>query len=202
MQFHPDFAEFLMAWKTKADSYDSQTLAGMYDKFFTLFVIYNRLYAMATFCLWSEGEDEPNSDNAFPDTKAATQNLACFLGPSKLMRQILGDQVTGDALQRLQEFLRTHEFHFKLKLPYADADNKADERLLRAMQSSEDCRKARAMLELLHCVRCNMFHGSKSFHPVQEAVLRPITVILEKVIQLTVQELRSRNEPVRPIRTV
>ena len=36
--------EFYQRWKTKADSYDSESLADYFVRFFTLFLIYKRIY--------------------------------------------------------------------------------------------------------------------------------------------------------------
>ena len=57
MSLSSNFVQFIRGWTTKAESIrlHDHDLASYFDKFFTLFVIYNRLYTEATFTLWRDG---------------------------------------------------------------------------------------------------------------------------------------------------
>jgi hypothetical protein len=43
-----EFIDFYHNWQSKAAAYSDEDLRSAFDKFFTLFVLYNRLYAAAS----------------------------------------------------------------------------------------------------------------------------------------------------------
>jgi hypothetical protein len=67
-----EFTEFVRNWERKANEYDTSDLGNCFDKFFTLYVAFNRIYAEATFTLARNGKIQLNNDRPFPDKKAAT----------------------------------------------------------------------------------------------------------------------------------
>lgn len=77
----PEFRSFYLRWHRKADDYDAQHLGGAFDRFFTLFVVYNRLYAQATFELARQPGSGVHIDpnGFFPDGKAAKKYVGQFL---------------------------------------------------------------------------------------------------------------------------
>jgi hypothetical protein len=76
---------FISRWTHKASTIVLDDLATYFDKFITLFVAYNRLYAEATFVLWRNGTVTiPNANSHFPDGNAAKEYVATFLGEQDL----------------------------------------------------------------------------------------------------------------------
>jgi hypothetical protein len=46
MALNPRFKEFCNRWLEKAKEYDETELSQLFDKFFTLYVVYNALYVL------------------------------------------------------------------------------------------------------------------------------------------------------------
>jgi len=66
-----EFTEFYRRWKEKAEGYRDENLKDVFDKFFTLYVLYNRLYAEVTFQMAKDNLINLTDRNNFPDKKAA-----------------------------------------------------------------------------------------------------------------------------------
>jgi len=98
----PEFREFYENWITKADQCREDRLGGSFDRFFTLFVIYNRLYAEATFHLARLKEIDFVGRSAFPDGKAAREYVSQFLGAENLMRSLNEDDACKDAMTQIE----------------------------------------------------------------------------------------------------
>ncbi len=71
-----EIQSFCENWIAKANAYENDNLQHVFDKFFTLFVVYNRLYVEATFRMSNKGEINIRNRNSFPDPQApATASL-------------------------------------------------------------------------------------------------------------------------------
>jgi len=81
-----DCKEFVKRWIAKADATALDNLAGYFDKFTTLFTIYNKLYSEAAFVLNREGAIKLNAKAHIPDAKSATNYIAVFLGEAEMKR--------------------------------------------------------------------------------------------------------------------
>lgn len=186
---------FVERWLQKAEAIqlNQNDLASYLDKFFTLFVIYNRLYMEATFQMWRDGvlEPHPPEKNNFPDSNAAKKYTAKFLTPPSIIQSLTSDTVTLEAINNLIDILQSGSFFVLLKAPKMEGNRQADEELLKRMRSSDEKRKAEAILEFIHAIRCNTFHGSKGYTPDQIKVLAPCIKILEKLIPMLFEKLRT-----------
>jgi hypothetical protein len=60
-----------------------------------------------------------------------------------------------------------------------------------ALESHSRDRRAKAVLEALYAIRCNMFHGQKEFDVAQVALLRPAICVLEGTIHVLYDTLDS-----------
>ena len=196
MKLHYEFKEFWEGWMKKVSAIELKGLADYYDKFITLFVIYNRLYANATFWLWdSQRAPFPGKSNSFPDTKAACVYVGQFLGEAEMMETLRQNPETHNAINSLLNVLRRGDRYFKLKMPRAEPDPKEDEKLLKKLESDNPVEQAQGVLEIIHCVRCNTFHGSKNFSYVQIEILGPIITLLEALNSLLRRKLEEVPEP-------
>lgn len=82
-----ELKEFYHRWNIKCNSYDNQILSDLFDKFFSLFVIYNRLYNEVTALFEINGTlDQMREEGIIDkkpkrvrDNKAATVCVAKFL---------------------------------------------------------------------------------------------------------------------------
>ena len=187
-----EFREFVHIWREKAARH-GHNLRGEFDRFFTLFVIYNRLYAEATF----ELARRPGSgvtlgaNNAFPDGRAARVYVGQYLGNEHLIEVMEGDAVCADAIQNIITFLDQGRFFIKLHRVYGTRQEAEDQRLLSKFRSQSKNQRAEAVLDFVYSVRCNLFHGHKSFKAIQLKVIRPANALLLALIKMLFERLNG-----------
>lgn len=197
MSLSSNFVRFIEGWSQKADSIDlvDHDLGSYFDKFFTLFVIYNRLYAEATFTLWRDGRIEPPDPDAFfPDSAAAKRYVAEFLDGPTMVRSLESAQETRAAIRQMERILEDPHSFVVLRGPRADGSRPHDEALLDKLRSHRPWEKAKAILEFVHAIRCNTFHGSKEFDRVQINVLKACITVISHLNQLLMEKLNE--EPI------
>ncbi len=186
----PEITRFCNRWLSKAEeSLDKQDLQGTFDGFFSYFVAFNRLYGVATLDLARKGAITLNP-RRFPDATAATSYVAQYVGSSKLMTAIDGDPSCSQALRQLCDLLDQQRFHISLD-SYGNPEVDEDEILLRNLESNSSAARASAMLEIIYCIRCNMFHGQKGFDDVQLEILMPVIDLLRKTTTILLDELKK-----------
>jgi hypothetical protein len=191
MGISPELEEFCSRWLAKADDYpDCDTnLAHAFDRFFTLFVVYNRLYAEATYRLGQRGRI--TLTRRFPDAEASQEFVVQYLTASALLRAI--DHQRGADVTTIRDLLQQGRFALKLDPPDFRPNRDLDLDLSRRLGSRGN-QRACAVLETLYCIRCNIFHGQKGFHQEQLELLAPASRLLLVVIEALYQGLRD--EPV------
>jgi hypothetical protein len=59
------------------------------------------------------------------------------------------------------------------------------------MQSPDFEEKVEGILETIYQVRCNLFHGEKSFAPHQKMILLPCIVILEEINDVIFEYIKN-----------
>ncbi len=84
MALSPDLRNFCSNWRAKATAYSTDELAGAFDRFFTSYVAFNRLYAEATYRLAQRGR--VNLHERFPDSQAAQEYVVQFCTAETLTR--------------------------------------------------------------------------------------------------------------------
>ena len=178
---------FCRNWLTKAEAYSSEDISGAFDRFFTLYVAFNRLYAEATFRLARRGQVRLRG--RFPDSKAAQEYLLQFCGAEALTHAWESDPNTITALHQIADHLHQGRFALKLDMVTGNRRPAADHELLAALDSRSRNRRAQATLEVLYAIRCNMFHGHKGFEPIQLELLRPAILLLRSTINVLYQAL-------------
>jgi hypothetical protein len=183
MTLSPEFEGFYSSWIHKATFSKGDDLRGLFDKFFTFFVIYNRLYAEATFVLGRKGEIDLSKRTSFPDGEAAKTYVLKYLGSSCLMDRIAASSEATSAIETMRGLLKDGVFHIKLNMVTGDPQPAKDAALLKDLESRSTNARAKAILDLLYSIRCNMFHGHKGFHQVQIKLLLPVVILLRVVIE-------------------
>lgn len=182
MALSPEFEQFCHRWRHKASHYAGVETADWFDKFFTLWVLFNALY---TEVAWRTGKQ------GLSDDTAAQDNLLHYLGATQFIGTLRADPAVVAALIEIQEFLHSHVYYFKLDRRTGARQPDEDERILSGLQSNAKNDQGKSILEALYCIRCNMFHGHKAFDPMQVELLRPMIVLLEKTIDITQQHLEQ-----------
>lgn len=184
-----EFKTFYKNWLAKAAQDQGNDIGQYFNRFFTLFVVYNRLYAEATFLLARQNQINLSTRKAFPDADAATDYVIQFLRSTWLIDQLEQDAECQKALNRLIQLLESGRFYIKLDMIRGNPQPLEDQELLNRLKSKSKNDRATAILEAIYSIRCNMFHGHKGFNEVQAELLDPIIVILEKVIELLYKKL-------------
>lgn len=181
MAMSPELRDFCGNWRQKATDY-GHDVRGAFDRFFTLYVVFNRLYAEATFRLARKGQAK--LQKRFPDSQASQEYVVQFVTARRLTDAWTGSPEVSTAIAEIADHLRQHQFFLKLDLVTGEQRPNEDADLLVRLESKGRNKRAQAGLEVLYVIRCNMFHGHKGFRPVQLDLLRPALVLLEATIEV------------------
>jgi len=190
---NPEFHDFYNRWRAKANDYQGEDIHTAFDRFFTLFVIYNRLYAEATFDLVRNNQEHLDPRRSFPDGTAAKRYVGKYLGKANLIHSLEEDRPCAEAIQAVMRLLAGpvdgRQFAIVLHKIDGSPQRGEDQRLLQKFSSRSDDVRAEAVLEFLYAVRVNLFHGHKTFHPVQLVVMKPANVLLLRTIDILFERL-------------
>ncbi len=184
MPLTPHLDQFHQRWRQKAAGYGDVETRDWFDRFFSLYVVFNALYTEAALDLERNGLITLDSTRGIPDDRASQEYVVQYVGAKALVKALTDDPAVTAALAQIEQFLQQHTYHFRLNRLTGNAQDAEDERILVDLQSNDTNAKACSVLEVLYCVRCNMFHGHKMFEPVQVDLLRPVIIILAKVIDI------------------
>jgi len=186
-----EIENFCEKWIEKADNYNDNNLQDVFDKFFTLFVVYNRLYVEATFRMSNRGEINFQNRNSFPDSQAAKNYVVQYITSRTINEEFNNDENCTEAIERLKEIIRNHEFNIKLNMVTGMEEREKDLKLLTELEANSTNKRIKAIADFLYSIRCNVFHAQKGFEENQLRVLNPVNVILKKMISLLFDKLRS-----------
>lgn len=189
----PEFEDFYRSWLQKAEEYEETDLRQCFDKFFTLFVVYNRLYAEATFTLARKGEINLATRYSFPDSMAAKSYVQKYLGGANLLSKLEDNEESKQAIATIRNLIEDGIFNIKLNMVTGNSQREADLELLKSLKSTNRGQRARAILDIIYSIRCNMFHGHKGFTPVQVKILRPVITVLENIIRALCDKLSTES---------
>ena len=192
MELNPELSRFVSNWLAKADAIQLKSLEDYFDKFFTLYVVYNRLYAEVTFDLDRRRQINISNKKSFPDREAATNYVLKVVGSTKLITSVTGDSDCAQALREIEQLIEGGKFSIKLNIITGCRQPDEDQNLLSRLRSSTNkSARAQAILDLVYSVRCNTFHGHKGFDEIQTQILGPVIVLLKKIIELTKEALTN-----------
>ena len=181
--------DFSQNWLRKAENITGNDLQDHFDKFFTLYVVYNRLYVEATYRLANNGHIKLGS--TFPDRKASINYTVQYLTCKKIDALFQNDKVVLKAIDDLKKIIEKNQFNIKLHLVTAQPQPDKDADLLKRMKSSSTDIRICGIVEFIYSIRCNIFHAQKSYNGRQKKVLRPTIIILNKIIEILFQELNN-----------
>lgn len=187
MALSPELETFVQNWRDKAHAYPDEDIRGAFDRFFTSYVAFNRLYAEAAFRLARRGQVKLR--DRFPDSQAAQEYVVQYCGAVTLTQSWERAPATAAAISQISEHLRERRFALKLDMVTGERNRDADLKLLNGLESRSKNRRAQSVLEALYAIRCNMFHGHKDFQPIQLQLLKPAIVVLESTINVLHQTL-------------
>ncbi|WP_134044366.1 hypothetical protein [Paraburkholderia caballeronis] len=177
---------FCDRWISKADIYRSDSLEDLFDRFFTLFVAYNRLYS-ASAELHRATLDPRKVPMLQGDRREATTIMAQLIQQPRFSDIVQENSVIADSCKSISELLLNRQFFLHSVRGTGKPDHARDERLAEELQRH----RILAVLECLYQIRCNIFHGEKEFAPRQAQLLAPATVLLEAIVKLGRSVLRE-----------
>lgn len=166
------FTDFYTNWTGKANGIVGDNLSNVYDKYMTLFVIYNNLYNQIPDKLISDGIVVPNK---IYDNKAATEMVVQFLGANQFLDELAVNNL-GTDVDSIINLIEQETFHIKIN--HGQYDRNEDLKILSELRSTNEQKKAIAILKVVYYVRCNIFHGNKDFQEYQRLIVEPLTRIL------------------------
>ncbi|MGN8058781.1 hypothetical protein ACTJKN_21015 [Pedobacter sp. 22163] len=169
------FVNFYNNWSAKYDSIDGEDLSHLFDKYVTLFIIYNSLYTLIPETLIAQGiHVRPNMNDNEMSTKLVTK----FIGASDLLSRL---NELGNNHDIVQLIGLIHNEEFYINLYYGQRQRNEDLKILVKLKSTNDSQKAVGVLEVIYNVRCNLMHGHKNFVEPQRQLLSPLIRILKSL---------------------
>ena len=183
---------FCDSWRGKAAAYSLDDHGDAFDRFFTSYVVFNRLYAEATHRLARRGA--VRLGDSFPDSRAARDYVIQYCNAAVLTQAWERNPATAEAIHRIAEHLRERRFALKLDPVTGQRRPDKDRVLAAALESRGRGQRAKGVLEALYAIRCNMFHGQKDFDVAQLALLRPAILLLEGTIETLSGELERLDD--------
>lgn len=185
-----ELREFCERWFQKAQGYHGQSIQERFDRFFTLFVVYNRLYAELTLS-WARTGRIQLRGRSLPDEKPATEYVHSYLGTNHIWSNLQNDDRCQQAVSTIRNLLENQVFVIKLDRLRGTPRPEEDLKLLHNLRSDNKRWKVSALLDIIYSVRCNMFHGHKGFDRVQAEILAPVNVLLNKLAGLLYERLSA-----------
>lgn len=199
-----ELQNFYERWLLKAEEYQSDNLQDCFDRFFTLFVAYNRLYAELALSCMKRGVWRWDYVS---DGLAAKSNVQSYLGNRYILHSLEDDGACTTALSSVIDLVERKVFIIKLDGLYgarrffarkpdrfSSKRREADSILLERLKSDRAEHKVHAVLDLIYSIRCNMFHGQKGYQDIQIQILVPVTVLLKKIMSLLHQKMSNDDD--------
>lgn len=160
-----------------------------FDRFTSLYVVFNRVYTEAGKVLIQRGiVNRPRKKYApLPDRESATLHVVTFYGEDDLRQEISANSKCRQAVDSLVQLIREQRFYLHEDYETGQPDPRRDLRLANEASTY----KPKAILSLIYQARCNLFHGGKRFEERQRVLLDNMSIILEFVTLLIWAKLKE-----------
>lgn len=182
---NPNLINLYNNWTLKANSYNHNDLANVFDKYITLFVIFNALYNHIVNELRNSGT---HIYNRYDDRKAATVWIISFIGANQIINKINTNELNAE-INNIAQLIQDEVFHIKIN--WGRRERTSDLKIMNKLRSNNNDEKARGLLEVIYYVRCNLVHGHKQFENYQRDLLIPLTNILSSINELIFDRLNE-----------
>lgn len=181
-----ELSEFCNRWLAKAQRYDINYLPDCFDKFTTLYTVFNTVYSQAgflirqrdtgsLFSMITQKHPRVKPFATLPDRLSATSYVVQYYGERRLQQEIKENQECKDAVSTLVNLIETGRFYFHDDPNTGHPDRTRDLNLAQASKTYDP----KAILSIIYQARCNMFHGEKAFVESQRQVLPCLITLLE-----------------------
>lgn len=189
--------QFCTAWLRKSERIDLEPLEGVFDRFFTLWVVYNRLYEEAgrylvhrrhPFYRHFISKRGRRIHMPPPDKVSATKGIVAFVGLGHLRQKIYANERAVDGLEYVNYAIQSGMFYLHENYETGEPDTERDIKLIN--RAREGC--IESVLILIYQARCNLFHGQKSFTESQRALLNGMSEVLTQIISCSLTKFEER----------
>lgn len=190
--------EFCEAWIAKANEADSTCIGGIFDRFFALWIVYNRLYEEVARAL--ARERHPSARRFMPrrnlpyappsDRVAATEGVIVFCGRQALHDAIFSNADCQQALDATMGAIESGVFFLHEDYETGEPDHERDRQFIERARKGD----LRSLLSLLYQARCNLFHGQKAYSEAQRPLLEGMIEVLVVVIDLVWASMQIRDQ--------
>jgi hypothetical protein len=188
-----ELQRFYTRWLQKAGEYKNNNLQDCFDKFFTLYVAFNRLYFELAIPYVKRGPVGTRRVAYISDSKAAKDYVQRYLGSKAISGALGSDSSCLEAVSSIINLLERKEFAIKLN-GFGEGKPEADSNLLEGLKSNSAYKKIYAILDTIYSIRCNVFHGQKGYENVQIKILIPVTILLQKITGLLYDKMSKEAE--------
>jgi hypothetical protein len=190
-----ELTEFYQRWRSKARDYKSDSLVDYFDKFFTLYVIFNRIYSVALAVLHEKGQlndlVELGKIEKLKKNKLVDDNVAATICIAYFLREDLAE-IVAENKSEIEEFDLLIDKHiFNIDLFYGKPQRDKDLELLKGLRSNNELEVVESLLKILYNIRCNVFHAEKGYNNEQKFVLGPCNNTLERLVDRLIVKLEK-----------
>ena len=169
-------------WLGKANKYGDAT-EDVFDKFFSLYVIYNAIYFEVTMELINS---QKISNKRRGDRVSETKNIPEYIGQNNLSERLLSHT---DDIKKIIDLIKNETFYISTKNDNVAPDYEKDQEFIDDIETfyalknrTNQKRFNEALLSLIYGARCNMFHGKKDLQSKQIDLLVSMNSILLVII--------------------
>ena len=163
-----DFLDSYERLLNKANSYATGNLADCFDKFSTLFTLYNLQYNYV-----AKSKNIKKDDNY-----KAIGLIKKFIDCKSFCEKSIIDNKSAEIIRLIED----GAFYLK-NVPI-------DSEVVKKMKSTDFEERTKGILEALYYVRCNLVHGDKTFTDDQRRILNPCIVILNELNSIVFERIR------------
>lgn len=170
IQVPKDTLEFIQRWQRKRRLYKLDRLEHYFDRFFTSFVLYNFLYD--TICIRLQLNLDRDKEMA---TKAAKEHLGA--------NAIFNDPMIRENADKIRVLIESSTFYIRNQV--------WDAQRIQKLTPRDPELWVEGLLEIMYGIRCNTFHGQKSFEESQKAILDPCIAVVERLSDMIIETMHD-----------
>lgn len=175
---------YIENWEKELHKINGTELTDFFNRFQTLYPIYNRLYNDA---FRIEKANNKNL-NRISDYEKSTTFVRDFIGTDFIMEKFQDDNRNED-IKSISDLINNKVFHINLKdgVGQEEFDKQLSENLMNEIDNSI---KVKAVLSVIYNVRCNLVHGFKNIEEHQRLLLEPVQNLLRTIVDTLIYRLK------------
>ena len=176
--------DYINNWEKELKKINGDELTDFFNRFQTLYAIYNRLYNDAF-----RIEQAKNKElNRISDYEKATVFVRDFISADLIIDNLKADNRIDD-IKAISDLIDNEIFHINLK--DGIGQEKFDKHLSKNLVNEQDNSiRAKAVLSVIYNVRCNLVHGYKNLEEHQRMLLEPVQNLLLTVVETLKNRLK------------